>query len=436
MSYQRFQALCAISLVRNCRMLMLSMLFDDEGNDDDLLLFLYHRHISNLRNNLFFITLDSEFMTIEPDQVIPRFAPANRNRTFDLLEDGWCYHHTRFTVAQLRELYLRLQLPVTFTISTVGHKASSEEAFIITVTKLATGRTNTSLMEVFGVITDTFISRVYKKTIEVLDNKADGVLHGNCLHRWVHLFPEFAEAIKNKLNRPQYGGLLFGNVRIVGFLDCKVDETCTPGTGPLTDEELAPRRPGAEILQRSVYSGYLKRHGLKVLTVVFPNGIIAYLYGPVSARENDIALLNMSWLNDHLMALQPEIAERRAQGENILFFSLFGDRIFPYLMCITHAHEAPLGGVLPQWLVAENLAMNSLRTSVEWPYGDIIVLFHIMQHKHNKKYFLSTGLLNEALHQQFRVVFFLYNCYVCFNGNKFTKFFDLPPPSLADYLEA
>jgi hypothetical protein len=176
-------------------------------------------------------------------------------------------------------------------------------------------------MEVFGGITDTFISRVFKKTIEVLGNKAVGVLHGNCLQCWVHLFPEFVEAIKNKLNRPQYGGLLFGNVRIVGFLDCKVDETCTPGTGPLTDEELAPRHPGAEILQQSVYSGYLKRHGLKVLTVVFPNGIIAYLYGPVSARENDIALLNMSsWLNDHLMALQPEISERRAQGENILFF--------------------------------------------------------------------------------------------------------------------
>ena len=76
-------------------------------------------------------------------------------------------------------------------------------------------------------------------------------------------------------------------------MDCKVDETCTPGTGPLTDKELAPRHPGAEILQRSVYSGYLKRHGLKVLTVVFPNGIKAYLYGPISARENDIALYVM-----------------------------------------------------------------------------------------------------------------------------------------------
>jgi hypothetical protein len=37
--------------------------------------------------------------------------------------------------------------------------ASSEEAFIICITKLATGRTNTSLMEVFGVIMNAFISR-------------------------------------------------------------------------------------------------------------------------------------------------------------------------------------------------------------------------------------------------------------------------------------
>jgi hypothetical protein len=96
-------------------------------------------------------------------------------------------------------------------------------------------------MEVFGVITDTFISRVYKHTIQILDNKADGILHGNGLQNWVPLFPEFVEAIKNKLNRPQYGGLLFENVRIVGFLDCKVDETYTPGTGPLTDKELASR---------------------------------------------------------------------------------------------------------------------------------------------------------------------------------------------------
>jgi hypothetical protein len=32
------------------------------------------------------------------------------------------------------------------------------------------------------------------------------------------------------------------------------------------------------------------------------------------------------------------------------------------------------------------------------------------------------------------VVFFIYNCYVCFNGNKLTRFFDSPPPKLSDYL--
>jgi hypothetical protein len=41
---------------------------------------------------------------------------------------------------------------VFLTISTRGHKASSEEAFIITATKLATGRSNTSLMEVLGEV--------------------------------------------------------------------------------------------------------------------------------------------------------------------------------------------------------------------------------------------------------------------------------------------
>jgi hypothetical protein len=69
----------------------------------------------------------------------------------------------------------------------------------------------------------------------------------------VLLFAEFAEAIRRKLNRPQYGELLFQNVRIVGFLDYKIDETCTPGTGLMNDEELADRRPGVEIIQKVLY---------------------------------------------------------------------------------------------------------------------------------------------------------------------------------------
>ena len=49
MSYQRFQALCAISVSRSRRMLMLSMILEED--DDDLLLHLYRRHLFMLRNN-------------------------------------------------------------------------------------------------------------------------------------------------------------------------------------------------------------------------------------------------------------------------------------------------------------------------------------------------------------------------------------------------
>jgi hypothetical protein len=85
------------------------------------------------------------------------------------------------------------------------------------------------------------------------------------------------DAIRRKLSRPQYGELLFENVQIVGFLDCKIDKSRTPWTGPLNDEKFAERWPGAEIIQRALYSGYLKQHGLKVLIVVFPSRIIEYL---------------------------------------------------------------------------------------------------------------------------------------------------------------
>jgi hypothetical protein len=92
MSYQCFQALCAISLSRSHRMLMLSMILDED--DDDLLLHLYCHHLSMLRNNNFFFLLDSMFMNIEPEDRFPHLVLANLNRTFDLLDNGWCYHRT------------------------------------------------------------------------------------------------------------------------------------------------------------------------------------------------------------------------------------------------------------------------------------------------------------------------------------------------------
>ncbi len=91
------------------------------------------------------------------------------------------------------------------------------------------------------------------------------------------------------------------------------------GTGPFTDEELASRQPGAEVIWRALYSGYLQWHMIQLLIDVFPDGIIAYLYGPDSARVRGIVMLNMLTMNQHLMELQLEVAEWRV---NVFIFWL------------------------------------------------------------------------------------------------------------------
>ena len=69
-------------------------------------------------------------------------------------------------------------------------------------------------------------------------------------------------------------------------------------------------------------------------------------------------------------------------------------------------------------------------------YQGVQALRAITLVKSQRMLMLSNWTVDVTLHQQFWVVFSIYNCYICFNGNKFMNLFDLPPPSLADYLDA
>jgi hypothetical protein len=131
---------------------------------------------------------------------------------------------------------------------------------------------------------------------------------------------------------------------------------------------LADRWEDADLIQEAVYSGYVKAHDIKVLAILFPNGTIGYLYCPISGHENDIAVLNMSWLNSQLMLIQEHITQARARGDDVVYFAL----IFPYHQFITHRHEPPLHGELPDRLEEESKATNSISMSIEWTYGNVI----------------------------------------------------------------
>ena len=71
--------------------------------------------------------------------------------------------------------------------------------------------------------------------------------------------------------------------------------------------------------QESVYSGWKSLHGIKVETVLLPNGI-STVFGPVSARQNDRGTLNLSGLDRFLTLIQASLLPE-------LRCMLFGDSL-------------------------------------------------------------------------------------------------------------
>jgi hypothetical protein len=124
----------------------------------------------------------------------------------------------------------------------------------------------------------------------------------------------------------------------------------------------------------------------------------------------------------------------RAMWTDIIFFSLW-QWYFSYPALHYSATQSPIGGQLTAWQIDEDMAMSWIRTSAEWLYEKVTTLFHILHSKHNKHFLQHNGTINDIIHKQLRVVFFLYNCYVCLNGCEFSCFFDVQLPSLEDYLK-
>jgi hypothetical protein len=176
---------------------------------------------------------------------------------------------------------------------------TGEELFLFSLTKLALGLDNTVLVDqYFGGSDLARWSKGYPWFLRYLDRRYNHVLGCDCLVRWLDDMPLFAAAIENKLRQrstwihPVTGELYDvpgieyepGAFNIFGFMDCSIFEINTPGTGPVGDWINAPRRPFAYDIQRSVYTNFKKLHGLKLLSIVLPNGI-SVVWGPVSTRR-------------------------------------------------------------------------------------------------------------------------------------------------------
>ena len=74
-----------------------------------------------------------------------------------------------------------------------------------------------------------------------------------------------------------------------------------------------------------------------------------------------------------------------------------------------------------------NTAMSTVRSSVEWLFGDIINYFKFLDFKKN----LKIGLC--SIGKMYIVSALLQNALTCLYGNLTSTFFDLDPATLEEY---
>jgi len=408
------------------------------------------RVLRSLDHALYDITLEEEAQ--------PRQYTAHKELRIDDLSDPKAHKMTHFYHGQLRRLYTCFDLEGYLRIIGedkiplyTGHTRENtpcrylidpEELFLFTLCKVATGRTNQSIVDEYFGGDYARWSFGYPWMLHYLDDRYEDILGYQGLSRYAEDFPRFCDAIERFVQKDRARENLDGSYDIIpgieflpwdifGFIDDSLDDGCTPFSGPRGDYEGAARKEEYAETQEAFYSGYQKFHGVKVETCFIPNGL-SFIFGPVSARRGDAGVLRMSNLNAFLVWLQHGLFF--LTGGVAVYYGVFGDTAFNLgLECIQSYYRAYGAGV--QLSAAEqkcNNAIKAARITIEKNYGMTSNIFRICSSKEG----LKLAKKNPYALEQLRVCHLLVNCYVCLNGDQASSdyTFGVSPPRLEDYL--
>ena len=106
--------------------------------------------------------------------------------------------------------------------------------------------------------------------------------------------------------------------------------------------------------------------------------------------------------------------------------SLYGDLAYPLAMFVLKGYE---GAALTVEQQEFNSAMSSVRQAVEWGFGNVLSHLTFVDFKKQQKIMLH------PVAAYYKVSCHFTNCRaICRGGNKTSKFFNMKPPTLAEYL--
>ena len=164
------------------------------------------------------------------------------------------------------------------------------------------------------------------------------------LDQWAPFFPAYADAIYKKTN---------GYANCMGFIDGKDWKCCKPVR-----------------MQKTVYTGHKKIHGIKAQSLILPNGIIGHFFGPVVCSRHDSYLLQCSGLVGILRHISTTVLQ------TVIPFAAYGDPAYPLSTVLLK----PFAGVLTPGMQDLNAKMSSGRITVEWGFGRVTANFPFVQH--------------------------------------------------------
>lgn len=221
--------------------------------------------------------------------------------------------------------------------------------------------------------------------------------------RHAHRITDWNNDILDPVHLQQYADAIHqrgaGLKNCFGFIDGTVRPICRPGQQ-----------------QRIMYNGHKRIHSLKFQSVTLPNGLIANIFGPIEGKRHDAGMLADSNLLDQL--------EQYAFSPTGVPLCLYGDPAYPLRV---HLQSPFKGAVLTPDMMAYNKSMSTVRTSVEWIFGDIIKSFKFLDFKNNLKIGLST------VGKMYIVCSLIRNALTCMYGNQSCEFFGLDPPLIQEY---
>lgn len=368
------------------------------------------------------------------------------SRIEEFHNDDKAYNATNFTINQLYELVclfgLDDNIKVDGVVPTWNYNFHGEELLVFLLIKMKHGLTTSVMCDhiVFGC--STRWSYGYRFIVSYLIGRYKGILSLNSIANLREKVLDFANNICCFTERPQnlsdiqntadvvqYPGAVYGDdktFRIFGFFDCKTFVCCRPMSGPGNDAH--GQREGNYFANRAFYGGHKQVHGLKILTIMLPNGM-NYVLNTVSVRRNDCYVTTICRADEILVDLNVQALSIQDPNNYMI---IYGDGGFRgYHNCLRTAHVGSPMFPLTADEKIQNQVLKSARQTIEQSYGKLSMLWK-METSGKRSFKLENGI--EHVRKQVQLMYLLTNCHNCYKGSVVSTAFECLPPTIENYL--